>query len=319
MGTGVIESFFAQLLEYVDHEVLVTLFGGEPLLNRRGVDRFFALAEEFAPRFAASGGVLRTKIVTNGLLVQTHLSRLIRHASIPGLAVELNISIDGGPGTQARQRPARGAPRDCYSRLARAISAAKDSGVSLSLGMVAGFSSPSLVDDFKYLVDAFGVPIFVMPVDLTYEFITSCPDLPARLKEYARKIRELLLFLHANSAYGGMAVNLNEKEFRDLKLPPLGPAIDWDGSVYVTRDFLFAMDHDVSFTPIGKLDAQNLDRFVRGFGTSRDGMSAMAQAAMRTYFGRTMFVNKRIGDYFTRLVYSSRCDDDAQTSPDGRL
>lgn len=306
MGIGIIESFFSQLEAYADHEVLVTLFGGEPLLNRRGVDRFFALAAECGPRFAASGGRLRTKIITNGSLLDAYLDTLIRSAAVPGLEIELNVSIDGGPQTQLRQRPMRRMRRDYYSRLARAITAAKDSGVSLSLGMVAGFSSPSLIEDFKYLSDRFEAPIFVMPVDLTYAFIGSCPGFPARLREYAHKIRELVSFLHGDRAYGRMAVNLNENEFRDLKIPPLGPAIDWDGAVYVTRDFLFTMDKAVSFAPIGRFNAENLPRFVRYFGASREGIPPLAQAAMRTYFGRSMFVNKRIGDYFTRLVYGSR-------------
>lgn len=303
MASEVIDSFLPQLLAYADKEVLLTLFGGEPLVNRQAVERVFDWVSRHGTSFAEAGGRLWVKIVTNGSLLDEHLERIKRAVKTPGVAVEINISIDGGPETQLRQRPLRGKGQNYYPRLARSIMSAKTLGARLSLGMVAGFSSPSLIDDFTYLCDTFKLPVFLMPVDLTYAFIKSRPDIAARLQAYARKLRDLMAFLKTRSAYGRMAVNLGERDFRDLKMPPLGPTIDWDGSVYVTRDFLFTMDKESTFEPIGSLTAKNLPRFVRHFGASRDDLAPLAASAMRAYFGRTMVVNKKVGDYFTRMVY----------------
>jgi len=63
------------------------------------------------------------------------------------------------------------------------------------------------------------------------------------------------------------------------------------------------MDLESVFDPMGYLTDDNLHTFIEYFGTCRDDVKPMVQQTLETYMGRTLPINKKIGDYFTRMVY----------------
>jgi hypothetical protein len=91
----------------------------------------------------------------------------------------------------------------------------------VELFIVIDFLNKTMLDDILYLLKTFKVPVFLMPVDLCYEYIEKNKDKLRRLiNDYLIKITKTLITLKKYQI-NDLITNFKPKDRRDIKIPPI--------------------------------------------------------------------------------------------------
>jgi hypothetical protein len=85
--------------------------------------------------------------------------------------------------------------------------------------MVMSFFNKNIFNNIVYLINEFRIPVFIMPVDLTLNYINSDKDIINNIKKYLINIQSTLQLLEKNNLTKYI-VNYNS-EYRDIKIPPI--------------------------------------------------------------------------------------------------
>jgi uncharacterized protein len=192
MGAEVGEGAIDLLLrESGDREgVQVVFFGGEPLLNDKLIEHLVPYGRRQATLVGKQIGFMA---VTNGTLLEPGLVDLLAREE-----VALQVSLDGPPEVQNRQRPtARG--EDTYERVLDNIRALQEAGVQrIGIQTTLTSLSPSPLEILEHFVSLGLGPVGMEYVDRTWENRQpwSEADLPAMKKAQEELADYFLRNLH---------------------------------------------------------------------------------------------------------------------------
>lgn len=305
MEVEVIKEFFDNLFHYKDYYFYITLFGGEALLNRKGISFMYEYLIKNQEIINWRNLKFEIKIVTNGTLIdEYYLDLFNKFNNINFIDFLIDISIDWWKETQLSQRNYKSGYLDYYWNLSNNVLKLIDLGINVELFLVIDFNNSNVIADVLYLIKEFKRPIFLMPVDLSYDAIYDenwkIKSL-GKIEEYIKKIWEIILFIRNNNIISQIS-NFKANQMMDIKLPPIWPTIDYGGDIYVTRDFLFMMDKSSKkFSTIWNIFSSDFSEVLNYIESN---FEMLQKDSLHTYYGRTYLVNKKIWDYFTRLVYT---------------
>jgi len=85
--------------------------------------------------------------------------------------------------------------------------------------MVMSFFNKDIFKNIVYLIKEFRIPVFIMPVDLTLNYINSDKNIINNIKKYLIHINKTIKLLEKNNLTKYI-VNYNN-EYRDIKIPPI--------------------------------------------------------------------------------------------------
>jgi len=296
ISTEVLDIFFNKISNYNDYKLYITLFWWEPLLNRKWIEYIFKLFERDEKIFSENNIQITLKIVSNwSLLDDKYIELLAKLNSFTFIKLVLNISIDWNKETQLRQRNYKWGHVDYYSKLIENIHKLISSDINIELWMVMSFFNDDIFSDVVFLLKEFKIPLFLMPVDLTLNYIDKDKNIYKNITKYLVNIEKTLKLIELNKL-SNFIVNY-KNEYRDIKIPPIWPTIDINGDIYTTRDFLFTMDKSIVFDTIWNIKNDNLLEYFD------NNIWEIEQETLKLYYWRTLTINKKIWDYFTKLVY----------------
>lgn len=305
MEVDVIKEFFDKLFHYESYYFYITLFGWEALLNRKWMSFIYEYLIKNKEIITKRNLKFEIKIVTNGTLIDEYYLDLFKKLnSIDFVDFLIDISVDWSKETQLSQRNYKSWFLDYYWIFLKNISKLIEFGIKVELFLVIDFNNTSVISDILYLIKEFRIPIFLMPVDLSYEAIYDENwkiKSMGKIEEYIKKIWEILLFIKNNNLSSHIS-NFKMNQIIDIKLPPIWPTVDYSGDIYVTRDFLFMMDkYTKKFSTVWNIFSSDFSCILNYI---EENFEKLQTDSLHTYYGRTYLVNKKIWDYFTRLVYT---------------
>ena len=302
----VLNSFFQNIINYNNYHIYITLFWGEPLLNKEWILFIYNFLNENSSKFNANWLTITLKIVTNWtLLNDDYLVLLDNLNQINFVDLIINLSIDGNKETQLRQRNFKIWFMDYYEKLDKIIRGLLKKDIKMELWMVMSFFNANILQDILHLLKEYKKPLFIMPVDLTYDYIKKTNDLSTGIQKYMENINKVIFWIRKLWIEKHI-VNF-QNDYRDIKIPPIGPTIDTNWDIYTTRDFLFTMDKSTGFEPIWRMKDGQFSEIINYFHIDR--INEIEQSALRTYYGKTFTFNKSIWDFFTNLIYIEQWKD----------
>jgi len=301
MSNDIIKLFFEKLLKYKWYKFYITLFWGEPLINRRAIKYIYSYLIKNKKIINNNNLLFEIKIVTNGTLIdKDYLTIFEKFNEVSYINFIMDISIDGVKNTQLSQRNYKIWFIDYYDKLIKNINYIINKWIKVDLFLVMYLHNKNIINDILYLIKNFDIPIFLMPVDLSYDYIIkNRSKINFYIKFYLRKISEIILFIKKYHLEFKIS-NFRTNSFFDLKLPPIWPTINYNWDIYVTRDFLFQMDKNNTFSTIWNITTINFEVMLDYFS---DNLKFIEKQALYTYYGRSYNVNKKIWDYFTNLIF----------------
>jgi len=292
------------LLEYEGYLLSLCLFWGEPLLNP---EAFQVLRDFFrvnAVKIKEKDIKFEVKIITNWVLINDKYIQIFQEFQADdNIIFEINLSIDGTRETQISQRGMRNSKFDYYDMLQANIQKLKENDIFFTFGLVMAFERSDFITDILYLWNTYQIPVFIMPVDLDYDYIKNNKNIYSFVDNYLRAIHKTLMYFH-HPERRHVILNMQEPDFRDLKMPPIGPTLSHDGEIYITRDYLFTMDGSAGFTPIFHYPKDSIHSIMNYF--TWNDIVELEHFWLKSYYGKTLPLNKKIGDYFTKLLYHPR-------------
>lgn len=301
MSVEIVKIFFDKLLTYNSHKHYITLFWWEPLLNKKAIYFICDYLEINKKHIVDNNLEFEMKIVTNWTLIDDEYIEIFKRLKkLKFVNLIIDISIDWDRSTQLTQRPSINRDFDYFDKLKDRIKVLSLMNIKLDLFLVMDFFNQSLKEDVMFLLKTFKVPVFLMPVDLSYEYIIDNKEnIYSQIYNYLLRVHNLLIFLKRTWLFNKIA-NFRTKKFRDIKLPPIWPTIDYNWDIYVTRDFLFLMDKESYFKSIWTIFTSNFDEIVSYI---LDNYNEIEKDSLYKYYWRTYNINKKIWDYFTNLVF----------------
>lgn len=298
----ILEKFFEWLLEYNNHNFIVTLFWWEPLLNKRWFKFILEYLTLHQNKYVQQSLNIELKIITNGTLISDEYIKIFQwFQNIKCVELLIDVSIDGDRETQLKQRGFKNAQIDYYDQLSVNINKLIDNNINIELFSVMAFNNRNLVDNIIYLLKNFKVPLFLMPVDLTHEYIHSTINLNQQIRDYLIEIWKTIDFIKLNNLSSKIE-NFKSQTYYDLKLPPIGPTLDYNWDFYTTRDFLFLMDKKSKFDIIGNINTSQFRDIIWYF--TKENFSKIENEALHTYYWDTYIINKKIWDYFSNKIFT---------------
>lgn len=306
ISNEILDSFFQNILNYNNYHIYITLFWWEPLLNKKWLIFIYNFLNENSSKFKTNWIVITLKIVTNWTLINNEYLILLNNLNqIDFIDLIINLSIDGGKETQLKQRNFKAWFVDYYVKLDNNIRGLLKKNIKLELWMVMSFFNANILQDILHLLKEYKKPLFIMPVDLTYDYINNTKDLSIGIKKYMENINRIISWIR-KIWIEEYIVNF-QNDYRDIKIPPIGPTIDTNWDIYTTRDFLFTMDKSIEFKPIWRMRDGKFSEIVNYFHIDR--INEIEQSALRTYYGNTFILNKSVWDFFTNLIYIKQWKD----------
>jgi len=294
---NILDIFFDKIFTYSNHKLYITLFWWEPLLNREWIKYIYKILSENKNKLIKNNILITLKIVSNWtLLDKKYIELLININSISFVNLVINISIDWDKKTQLKQRNYKKGFVDYYDKLIENIHLLIKNDLNLELWMVMSFFNNDIFNNIVYLIKEFKIPVFIMPVDLTLKYIKNDINIKKNIRKYLINIWKTLKLLEKNNLTKYI-VNYNN-EYRDIKIPPIWPTIDIKWDIYATRDFLFTMDKNIIFETIWNIKKNDLVWYFL-----KNDLKNIEQETLKQYYWRTFFINKKVWDYFTKLVY----------------
>lgn len=146
MDSGTMQRALERLVPFGDDTVVVSFFGGEPLLN-------FGLMEEtvaYGKKLAQERGVqLRYAITTNGTVMTDEIVRFLKDN-----VAYVAVSLDGDANINDRERKFRNGQRCVHDAVVDTIGKLREAGIAFGLrGTVTETSAPELGRTARYLAD----------------------------------------------------------------------------------------------------------------------------------------------------------------------
>lgn len=302
ISNEILEKFFKWLLEYNNHNFIVTLFWWEPLLNIKGFKFISEFLENNQNKYLKQSLNIELKIITNGTLISDeYINIFLKFQEMKCVSLLIDVSIDWDRETQLKQRSFKNAQVDYYQHLSKNIHKLMDNKIKIELFSVMAFNNKNLINNIIYLLKNFKVPLFLMPVDLTHDYIHESYNLNQEIREYLIEIWTTIDFIKKNGLSSKIE-NFKSQTYYDLKLPPIWPTLDYNGDFYTTRDFLFLMDKKSKFSTIGNIKNDKLSDIIWYF--TKDNFEEIEKEALHIYYWDTYIINKKIGDYFSNKIFT---------------
>jgi hypothetical protein len=85
--------------------------------------------------------------------------------------------------------------------------------------MVMSFFNDDIFSDVVFLLKEFKIPLFLMPVDLTLNYIDKDKNIYKNITKYLVNIEKTLKLIELNKL-SNFIVNY-KNEYRDIKIPPI--------------------------------------------------------------------------------------------------
>ena len=82
------------------------------------------------------------------------------------------------------------------------------------------FEKDDFIEDINYLWDKYKIPLFIMPVDLEYNYIRNTPAFFAKAKRYMLAVQKTITYFRTPERKHRI-LNLTNRDFWDIKTPPI--------------------------------------------------------------------------------------------------
>ena len=303
MDTIIIEKILSNIIKYKSYKLWITLFWWEPLINKEWIKYILEYFKINKEKIKWNELLFELKIITNWTLLDEEYISIFRELhDLNFINLTIGLSLDWKKDTQLRQRNFKNQFHDYYSKFLDDISKISSAWINMNICLVMSFFNKNIVEDILFLINNLNLPIFIMPVDLTHEYISTENDFNVLLRRYLLEINKVISFIKKYKLDWRIS-NLKSKDYYDLKIPPIWPSIDYNWDVYCTRDYLFQLDKESSFNKIWNILYDDFNSIIDYF--YQNSKEDLELFSLNTYYWRSLKTNKSIGDYFTRLIYEN--------------
>lgn len=300
MSKDVINVFFEEIFWFKDYKINITLFWWEPLINKDWIFYILEILKKNHQLIKKNKLHIRIKLITNWTLISDTFIEIFKQFNLfEQVDFLIDISIDWNKNTQLKQRNLKLKNLDYFDNFIFNIKKLLKNKIKIELFMVIDFFNVEVGKDLLFLINEFKVPVFLMPVDLTYDYITSNKNIKKDIKIFMKKLQFITNIVEKHNLKNIVA-NYRPRTKRNLKIPPIWPCFDYNWDCYFTRDFLFQMDKDFEFKPIWNISELDFWNTVSIFEAN---FSQIQNYSLKTYYGKSYVINKKIWDYFTDLIF----------------